>query len=165
MTESPPTTTDLVVIPVTGEAIDLNGPTTDLARTIEQIRGYLDGLIDVRRHVADELAARLDTANSRTEQVGDYLIKTNAPTQEDYSPAVLRAELEELITAGTLDAVVLDRVITTPEPKPPEPRVDKREINKLKRSTDPAVLRAVATARTITPNTRTITVTRTEGAA
>lgn len=152
----------VIVHPITGEVIDLAAsPTDQIAAAFEDIGVLVQQVIDVRQALADELARRLDTVNTRNEQVGDWLIEVNAGTEEVYAVAPMRAALEPLVTAGVLDAEVLRRVITYPAPKAPDARVDKREVNKLKRHPDPSVQAALAQARTISPVKRKVQVIKT----
>lgn len=152
--------TRTLVQPASGELVELDAPTTDLVAGLERLEELVDRLMEFRRLVVDEVAARMDTANSRTERVGDYVLKTNAPTSEDYPVRPLREALRGLVEAGVLDPVVLERVIVTPPPTPPEPKVDKRELNKLKGHADPRVARAIGAVRQRTPNRRTLKIER-----
>lgn len=150
-----------LVLPLTGEVIDLaEATTTDLAEAVDRLAALDVELRAARQAIADELAGRLDSANSRSERVGDWMLETNPPTSEEYLVDVLRDRLTALVDDGTLDPVVLSRVIVTPAPKPPAARVDKREVNKLKKSTDRRVLAALTAARAIRNNSRTIKVAR-----
>lgn len=166
MTENTtPTTTAVgpLIEPVTGEVIDLaNAATTDLAQAAERLSEYLDGIYTVRQAIADEVARRLDTVNSRSERIGDYVLKTNAPTTESYDAGRLRDALDRLVAAGKLDAAVIDRILKTTTPEPVT-KVDGREVNKLKRHHDPEVLAGLAAARTVSPQRRTLKVERAEG--
>lgn len=153
-----------LVHPATGEVLDIKAATTtELAAGIESLADLFANLGDFRQAIINELAGRLDSANARKEQVGPYELETNPPTTEDYSASTLEAELRELVEAKVLDPVIIDRVMPFPPPYvPPKPqrRVDKREVNKLKKSTDQRVLTAVAKARTILTQRRTVKVTR-----
>lgn len=163
MTEN--TTTDepgtaLIVHPTTGEALDLKGATTtDLAEAILELGDLYARLGVFKDRITSEIAARMDKMNSRTEGVGRYKIVVNAPTTETYPVPTLRAALQKLIDDDQLEAGVLDKVIVTPEPKAPEPRVDQREINKLKRHPNPRVQAAIAKARDVQPAKRTAKIT------
>lgn len=163
MTTTQEQASSIVVHPATGEALDLPAMATDvLATGLEELGELLSELGAFRQRIVDELAGRMDRVNTRSERVGRFELETNAPTEETYSAPLLRAELTGLVAEGIIDRELLDRVITYPTPKPPEARVDKREVNKLKRSTDQRVLNAIAAARTINPNRRTMKVRRVE---
>lgn len=160
MTEPAATSTELVVIhPATGEALDLVAmTTTDLAGALGELRELTDKLSAFRQAIIDEVAGRMDKGNARTEVVGPYKLVTNAPREESYPVRRLREELQPLIDAGELEPQVLDRLITTPRPKTPDPVVSKRELNKLKGSDNGAVLAALARVREVAPARRTLKV-------
>lgn len=146
-----------LVHPTTGEVLDLAGATTtELAAGLVELDELLSELGAFRQAAVDEVARRMDRVNTRTERVGEWELETNAPTTETYAVDVLRERLAPLVEAGTIDQELVDRLVTTPAPKPPEPRVDKRELNKLKRTTDRDVLAAIAAARTINPQRRNL---------
>lgn len=156
-----------LVHPATGEVLDIKAATTtELAAGIESLADLFANLGDFRQAIIDELAGRLDSANARKERVGPYELETNPPTTENYDAGILEAELTALVEAKVLDPVIIDRVVPFPEPTPPpkpQRRVDKREVNKLKKSTDRRVQSAVAKARSIAHNRRTIKVARQPG--
>lgn len=165
MTTQTNSTALAVMNPATGEVIDLvDATTTDLARAVLSVGELYGELSAFRQALIDEVAGRMDTANARTEVVGNYKLTTNAPTESTYSVDALREALTPLTQGddAPLDPSVLSRLIILPVPALPEPKVDKREVNKLKASTDPRVLAALAQARTISPNRRTLKVERTD---
>jgi hypothetical protein len=154
-------TTVAVVEPVTGEALELESMApTELAERLEALDELRGRLGDYRRALIDEAASRLDAENTRKRIFGDFELETNAPSEETYTPARVRAALAPLVAAGKLTAEALDRILVTPDPAPPAERVDKRELNKLKRSPDGDVLRAIHAARDVRPATRTLKVNR-----
>ncbi|HEU4975723.1 MAG TPA: hypothetical protein VFT50_11580 [Baekduia sp.] len=158
--------TDMTVVnPATGEVVDLDtAPTTDLASGLQDLEALLTRLGDFRQLVIDTLAGRMDTANSRTERVGEFILETNAPTVEDCPVGPLREVLDRLVADGVLDGSVVDRVITTPPPKFPEPRVAKRELNKLKGHADERVTDAISEVVERRPQRRTLKIKRVEDA-
>lgn len=165
-TDTPTTDTRLpaVVNPATGETIDLaTAATNELARVVDEAKDLTNRLTDFRQDVIDEVARRLDTVNSRKELIGDVELETNAPTTETYSVTILETKLRELVDAGELDEAIIDRVITWTKPALPSKRADGREVNKLKKSANAKVLAAVAEARTVSPNKRTLKITRAGG--
>lgn len=159
MTENTPSN-ELIVNPATGEALDLAGTTTDLCAAVAGIGEVRQMLDDYRQAVEDEIARRMDAANSRKDRVGDWEISVNAPTTETYPTDVLRDVVAQLVADGILDAVVLDRVIVRPEPKPPEPRVDRREINKLRKHPNPEVAAQIEAAAVVAPARRNVKIER-----
>lgn len=163
MTTENTTAPGTVVEPITGEILDLaTATTTDLAAAVERIADALDALHEVRVDLVEEVARRLDSMNTRSEVVGEYVLKTNAPTVESYDPEVLAGAVEALVAAGALAPEVAGRIVKTVTKT--EVKVDRTEVNKLKKSADPAILAAVAGARRILPQRRTLKVERTPDA-
>lgn len=154
-----------LAIPMTGEVLDLeNATTTDVALELERVDDYIGQLDEARAELKAELIARLDRSNRRSAEVGPWRLETNAPTSEQYDVAALLGNLKPLLLAGELDVSALDGLVRTPDPKPPAPTVDRRALNTLKRHSDPRVVRAIAQARTIVPNRRTLKLTAREQA-
>lgn len=151
--------TDVVVHPLSGELLALRGmPTTDVARTLKAFDGEVLRLADFRKALVDELVARLDRGNERKAKVGDYVLETNAPTEVDYHLDVLAEGLDALVKDDKLEAEVLERVITWTKPAEPTRRIDKREVNKLLRSDDPAIVAAIVKSRATKNVNRTLKV-------
>lgn len=156
----------IIIHPVSGEVLELEtATTTDVAEALARLGDLYNDLAAFKTRLVDEIAGRMDKANARTETVGNYKIEVNAPRTEAYPVPTMRQALQELVDAGALEASVLDRVITTPEPKEPEPRVELREVNKLKRHGDPRVQAAIARVRDVQPARRTAKITRLEDQA
>lgn len=147
---------EVIVNPATGEALDLGGSTTDLAAAVAGIGAVRAMLDDYRQAVENEIARRMDTANSRTERVGDWKITVNAPTTETYPIDQVREILDGFIEDGTLDPVVRDRVLVTAPPKPPEQRVAKTELNKLLKHPNEDVADTFGAARIVAPARRSV---------
>lgn len=153
--------TALIVHPATGEVLDLKAAASnDLGYAYEDVIELEHKLRSFRQAIADEAARRLDSINARTETFGDVTLETNAPTEESYSVDDLLRELKPLVAAELLDESVLERCVIRPLPNPPAPKVDKREVNKLKRHDSAQVLAALARARVVTRTTRTLKVKR-----
>lgn len=97
--------TDLVPIPLTGEALDLNGPDGDLAAAFDQVRDLERQLAEARRVIGDELIRRMDRAASWTLRVGDF--KVSAPSPEpkiEFDVESLRAVLADLVAEGVISS-------------------------------------------------------------
>lgn len=152
-----------VMHPASGELVDLDAPTTDLAAGLEALDDLIDGLGDFRQVVVEEVTRRMDAYNSRTEHVGQYVLETNAPVTETYPLRQLRKALEGLVEANVLEAGVIDRVIKQPPPQPQDPKVDKRELNKLKGHGNPRVAAALGAVRERHPQRRTLKIKRAKG--
>jgi hypothetical protein len=143
----------------TGELVPLaEARANELADVIDRLDREREELAGFRDLIVRELARRADARGSRTVEVDGVTYEVNAPTEERYSPDVLRAELEPLVDAGIVDAALLDELIVTPPPKPQPTRVDRRRVATLKRSTEPRLLAALARARTIVGTKRTVKV-------
>lgn len=155
-----PTRTRTAVDPTSGEIIPLDATAPELVDALTRNAELIVRIAEFRQALTDELARRLDKLNTRTDRIGPFDVETNAPTEEVYSVDRLREELGKLVDADVIDPAVLEQVITWPTPKPPEPRVDKREANKLKRHPDRRVLAALQAAREIRRTKRTIKIKR-----
>lgn len=153
-----------IMDPASGELLDLVGLSTrELVAADQRVRDLVAELGRFRQAVVNEVAARLDRANTRTDIVGRFKIETNAPSSDEYLLDVLEKELRALVAADVLDEAVVAAVVVQPPPKPQDKKVDKREVNKLKGHDDRRVLAAVSAARQRKPNTRTLTVKELEG--
>lgn len=150
----------LTVHPVTGEAIDLQlASPEELVQLRDAVTDYYSKLNALSDAVRDELVRRVDRTGGRTAWIGNVKLETNAPTSESYDREALEAALEQLVADDVLDREAVDRVIVQP-PQPPLPakRVDRRAVNTLKKHPSPDVLAAIASARQVTPQGRTIKV-------
>lgn len=151
-----------LVHPATGQLLDLaEATTTELADADLELAEMLARLADFRRALVDEVAARMDRRNKRTVEVeaGDrtYVLETNAPSEDVFPVDRLRDALIALVGAGLIDTELIPDVIVTPKPRPPEPRVAKRELAKLLRN--PAVAPALEAVRVEQPKSRTLKIT------
>jgi hypothetical protein len=136
----------LVVHPVSGEVITLRDvPTDELALGLKvDLERVAEAVVAARQAVIDEVARRLDRTGGRSAELelddGRRLkVETNAPTTEVYPFRETREAILELVEREVLDATAIGRVLVYPDPPPaPDPRVDKRAINALKRIPDVA---------------------------
>lgn len=164
MTDTATTAALELVHPVTGELLDVAGAaTTDLAAAAAAISEHVDRVFEFRQALVDEVARRMDRMNTRSEVVGDLKLTTNAPATESYPVAPTRDALQRLVDDDVLDPEVIARVIVTPPPADPQPKVAARELNKLKRHDDPRVARALGAVRQVSPQRRTLKVERVGG--
>lgn len=151
----------VILNPASGEVIDLDAADLPaLAAQVDRVGEMFGNLGLFRQALVDEAAKRLDRLNARKDVVGDYVIETNAPTTATYTIEAVRNQLRDLIAEGILDESVLDRVIVQDPPKAPPPKLAKVELNKLARHEDRRVAGALARARTVAPQRRTLTVKR-----
>lgn len=149
---------DILVNPATGQATPLDAPATDLANALGELEGLFDTLTDYRRGIEAELVRRLDRRGERKGIIDGVELETNAPTEDVYDVDRLRVALWPLVERGTIDTLLVQRLIRYPEPKPPEPVVDRREVNKLKASDNRELLGAIAAARQRRPTRRRLKV-------
>lgn len=148
-----------LVHPSSGEVVDLKAASTDeLAVQFDRLLELRARLDEFGQAIVNEVAERMDRRGERKTLLGDVELEVNAPSSEEYLLDVLRGELEALVAAGAIDEELVAKVIRTPPPAKPEPRVDKREVNKLKKSTDRRVLAAIAKARDVKSAKRTLKV-------
>jgi hypothetical protein len=157
--------TRALIIPGSGQLIDLDDPTDVLTDAVTELAGLIDAVREARQAVIDEVAARLDRNNSRTTSLelsdGSVLfLETNAPTTEEFVVDEVRSAFGPLVQRGVLDAAVVERLIKFPPPKPVEPRVDRREVNKLRKSSVPGVREALDKVTRTVDQRRTLKVDR-----
>lgn len=148
------------VHPATGEIVSLDvehGGTTDALaahrHAVVQLKRALDDFASV---LDAELTARLDRANTRSASVGPWMLEGKAPSTTEYPVPALEEALDLLIFDGRLDEDVKARVLV--EQPPPPPKVDRREVNKLLRHTDPDVVALIRDVGVEQPQRRTVTV-------
>lgn len=112
-------TTDLVVNPATGEALELASEATDrLAQERRAVTHLKRDLNDYLTFIDGELTRRLDRMGRRSAVVAGYTIETKAPTTTEYDQALLRNAIEDLIACDLLDQPVLDEVLVPVDPVP-----------------------------------------------
>jgi hypothetical protein len=146
--------------PITGELWDFRQlEMGDLAGAIGKLAEWDRKLGDFRQRIVDEMARRLDVENARKTVFDDLEVETNAPTAEEYLMDRLRDELQLLVDDGVLSEGVLARVFVKPPPKPQPERIDKRELNKLKKHDDRRVTAALGVSRNVVSTKRTIKIT------
>lgn len=153
--------TELIVLPGTGEALELTAATDRLAGAVVELDELVTRIEDAKAVIKAELAKRLDKGNERKAAIGDFELSVNAPTTELYDVEVLKRELKALVDDDVLEERVIGLVLPLPPaPPPPARELDKRELNKLKKHPDRRVLTAIAKARTVQTNRRTVGVKR-----
>lgn len=153
-----------VMDPASGEVINLSQlDPLGVARIVERVDRLVVEVAAFRRTLVETGANILDSLNARKDRVDGYELETNAPTSVSYREDVLRGELIALVASGVIKPAVLDKVFKPQElpTEPPPPKLDKRELNKLKSNERAAA--AIARASVRTNNTRTLKVTRIKG--
>ena len=146
------------VDPLSGELVDLAAQTTtDLAEARDRVREVRDAVSSWARSLDEEITARLDFENTRSAQVGDWKVTTQAPTLRETDAEPLRAKLCELVEEGVLSMAAVEsafEVVTTVKAK-------RAGLNRLHKHADPRVCELVAVHDREVPNSaRRVTVTR-----
>ncbi|MCW3018622.1 MAG: hypothetical protein JWN10_930 [Solirubrobacterales bacterium] len=103
---------DIVIHPSTGEVLDLDASTEDLARWLVEARQLDEAMRAEKRRVVSELLARMDRDASYTLRVGDLELKGDGPAPPmEYDAVELRAALSEFVEAEVISSDALDRAI------------------------------------------------------
>lgn len=142
---SPPATLpDVAVMPVTGEVLDLAGPTDELVdwrvRTVE-IRRQLEALAS---DLDMELARRIDFESAgRTARVGDYQIEVQAPTTTEWDVPRLGIALEALVADARISPAVAEKAFRVTVTRAPAAA----HLKKLLGHADPEVRESIARCR------------------
>ena len=119
--------TEVMVVPDTGELIPLDAPSEDLAAAVYRMKTLEDELYRVRGIVNQELTRRMDLDNKRSVEVDGFKLEVAAPGKEwDYE--LLDEVLADLVDAGKLSEEGKRSLYKVPEPKR---SLQVRELNKL----------------------------------
>lgn len=93
--------TDLIPVPVTGEAINLTAGTDDLAYWVDRLQDIERQAKEARSMVGEELLRRLDHDACWTARVEGFEITAPSPAPTvEYDVDKLRATLDELVDDG-----------------------------------------------------------------
>lgn len=114
-----------LIVPATGEVVNLSAPTDILAEAAAQMRELETELARVRAVVNDELTRRLDHENLRSVEIGDWAISVDAPGGVDWDTDALMEELTRLVELDVISEDAMERVV------PIKRRVALRELKKL----------------------------------
>jgi hypothetical protein len=117
-----------VIVPQTGEVLDLTTETTDrLAEAFDQIKELETQLAAVRRRVGEEMAARLDHEAVRSFEAGKWKIEVDAPVRYTWNPDDTRKMLTLIAETGHISQSAVDRACV------PSWKVSAREVEKIAR--------------------------------
>lgn len=95
--------TDLLVIPHTGEVVDLKEASLAAIAIVQQeILDHEKDLRTAKRELADEVASRLDVYGHRSIEVDGWHLEISAPTERQWDLDELRGVLAELVEEGTI---------------------------------------------------------------
>ena len=114
-----------VMVPVTGEVIDLASPTDTLAEASQRIRELETELARVRASIGMEIVKRMDHENLRSAEVGDFSLTVDAPGGVDWEAKKLEEALWWLVDHDQISGEAMDRVL------PMKRSVGLRELKKL----------------------------------
>ncbi len=149
------TNTDLVVIPTTGEALELNAPDDVLAAYIDQIKDLEAQLREVRNRIGDELIGRMDQQASWTLHAGKFKVTAPSPElKEEWDVDALRSLLELLVEEGVVGEPAAKKAIKTEVTYKPVAA----GIKALRKVLPGPALQAVDSCRTLVPPRRTVRV-------
>jgi hypothetical protein len=108
---------EIVVIPVTGEVVDLNGSLESFVTGWEQLEDLASQIRSVKRELSDEIAKRLDHEGRRSTEINGVKFEVTAPTEKEWNMPELSGTLAELVAEETISQKKADRCIKW-EPKP-----------------------------------------------
>jgi len=114
-----------LIVPLTGELIQLDAPTNDLASMARQIREMEQDLYRARSQLNDELVRRLDHENLRKAEIGEFILTVDAPGAVDWDVKLLEVALHGLVDHDELSSEAVDRIL------PLKRSVSVRELKKL----------------------------------
>lgn len=107
----------VVVIPATGEALELAAPAHELARAWSDLEELDRDLKAAKREIADEVIRRLDHEGRRSMTIDGVKLEASAPTEKVWNLPELQGTLDELVNEGTISDEKAGRCIKW-EPKP-----------------------------------------------
>ena len=148
-----------VIIPQTGEVLNLSAESTDrLAEAFDQIKELEAQLAAVRRRVGEEITTRLDHEAVRSFEAGDWKIEVDAPVRYTWQPDDTRKMLDLLAEAGHISESAVDRACT------PAWKVSARELEKIARVLPETEAQMLQTCREESTRARSVRVKFNRGA-
>jgi hypothetical protein len=106
-----------VLIPASGEVLDLNGPMETFVSAWEQLAELEADLKATKRAISDEIAERLDHEGRRSIEVDGVRFEVSAPTVKLWDVPLLQENLSELVDEGVISDEKAGRCIKW-EPSP-----------------------------------------------
>lgn len=153
-------TVQQVIVPQTGEVLDLTTETTDrLAEAFDQIKELETQLAAVRRRVGEEMARRLDHEAVRSMEAGDWKIEVDAPVRFTWNPDDTRKMLTLLAETGHISESAVDRACA------PTFKVSAREVEKIARVLPESEAQMLQTCREESTRARSVRVKFNRGAS
>lgn len=108
-------TTDLVILPHTGEALALEtADTADLARLLDEVKDAESRLKEAKSLLSREVLRRQDQAASWTTHAPGFVLKGSSPApSEEFDALALREELLGMVDEGALSIEAVDAAVET----------------------------------------------------
>lgn len=104
--------TELIPLPVTGEALDLTAPSPELARVLDDLRSFEQEIREAKQFISDELLARMDRDASWTLHVDGFKIEGDSPApRAEWNIDALRATLADLLSDGRISEDAMDAAL------------------------------------------------------
>lgn len=120
-----------VIIPLTGEAIDLAAAgTDDIADAIDRIRDLESQLRAAKRQLADEAIRRMDERVCWTLTGEDWKLSAPSPGRIEWDAERLAAVLARLVVDGVVPREAAEQAIVV------EPKIKQAGLNKLLKRPD-----------------------------
>lgn len=110
----------LAPVPITGEAIDLDGPLEDIARVYREVQDVEQELRTLKQILSREVHDRMDKQARWTERVGGLEVRGEGPNRTEFDPDALRKallDLEELDLISESAAAAALEVVVTLKPR------------------------------------------------
>lgn len=142
-----------VVLPSTGELVDLSEMATDeIAGQVDYYGQISQTIGRFRRAATDELATRLDYETKQTFDAGDWKISINAPTEKRWDVDRLADTLDKFVETGVISQAAASRCLRV------KTEVAAREVEKLIKN--PRTAPEISLCYEVVPATRKLTVSR-----
>jgi hypothetical protein len=143
-----------LVVPYTGELVDLDAPTNELARLVDEIRELESALREIKSSVSREVHSRMDRDARWTVEVGGYRVSGASPSRVTYDGDRRELVLVELVASGEISEAAAAAALEVQTIRKPRAV----GINAL-RKISPSVAAAIdATATPVDPDSRRLTV-------
>ena len=141
-----------VVVPGTGELVDLKAmPTDEIAGMVNRVSEAQGEIARFKRAASDELASRLDHEGRRSATVGDYHVSVNAPSEKQWDVHKLKTTLAAFVHQGLISEVKAEACIRN------KPEVAWAEVKLL--LSDPRLAPEISLCYEDVPSTRYVKIT------
>jgi hypothetical protein len=104
--------TELIPLPLTGEALDLNAPTGELAQAFDRIRDLERELKETRDQISRELIGRMDKRASWTLREDGFKVSAPSPAPKtEYDGYELHQVVQSLVAEGLIDGEAAEEAV------------------------------------------------------